>query len=68
MAHSINQRRLALAIAYSSCAFTLLVYSCIMRSIDKVTQKVMLVQKEKGGIVGKWLREQGRHEAVYEHN
>ena len=37
-----------------------------MRSIDKVTQKVMLVQKEKGGIVGKWLREQGRHEAVYE--
>ena len=39
-----------------------------MKSIDKVTQKVMLVQKEKGGIVGEWLREQGRHEAVYEHN
>ena len=39
-----------------------------MRSIDKVTQKVMLVQKEKGGIVGEWLREQGGHEAVYEHN
>ena len=39
-----------------------------MRSIDKVTQKVTLMQKEKGGTVGEWLREQGRHEAVYEHN
>ena len=32
-----------------------IVYSCIMRGVERLTQDIMLVQKEKGGIVEGWL-------------
>ena len=30
-------------------------YSCIVHGVERLTQGVMLVQKEKGGIVEGWL-------------
>ena len=48
-----------------------IVYSCIMRGVERLTQGVMLIQKEKGGIVEEWLDSQGGHgslEQLYEQN
>lgn len=46
-------------------------YSCIVHGVERLTQGVMLVQKEKGGIVEGWLHSRGGHgslEQLYEQN
>ena len=46
-------------------------YSCIMSGVERLTQDIMLVQKEKGGIVEGWLHSRGGHgslEQLYEQN
>lgn len=33
-----------------------IVYHCILNNVVKMNHNVLVVQKEKGGIVGEWLR------------